>query len=128
MIAAWAPWSAIVACSLLRAGVAPQAPVATPPSKPIAFTDVTPTSGIQATMTSGVQPSSQILEVKGGGLALIDFDDDGDLDLFMPNGATLVDASKGPGARLWRNDGGLRFTDITQESGITHRGWSFGIA
>ena len=34
----------------------------------------------------------------------------------------------GPGARLWRNEGGLRFTDVTEQSGITHRGWSFGVA
>lgn len=97
-------------------------------TSPISFTDVTADSGVAAVMTSGAQPSTQILEVKGGGLALIDVDDDGDLDLFMPNGATLAEPAKGPGARLWRNDGGLRFTDITASSGITHRGWSFGVA
>lgn len=90
------------------------------------FTDVTAASGIAMTLTSGGTPSRQILEVKGGGLALIDFDGDGDLDLFVPNGATLDDPEHGPGARLFRNDGAMRFTDVTEASGIRHTRWSFG--
>lgn len=97
----------------------------------IRFTDVTAESGVVATLTSGRMPSSQILEVKGGGLALIDVDGDGDLDLFMPNGATLADTEHGPGAKLFRNDStpeAIRFTDITATSGIHHTRWSFGVA
>ena len=92
------------------------------------FSDVTAGSGIDLAPTSGVHPRTQILEVKGGGLALVDFDRDGDLDLFVPNGATLADPERGPGARLYRNDGGLRFTDVTPASGIRHTRWSFGVA
>ncbi len=95
------------------------------------FTPVTDSAGLVATMTSGGTPSRQILEVKGGGLALIDFDRDGDLDLFMPNGATLADPERGPGARLFRNDStkeGIRFSDVTEASGIRHTRWSFGVA
>lgn len=97
----------------------------------IRFTDVTATSGVAATMTSGRLPSSEILEVKGGGLALIDFDNDGDLDLFLPNGATLDAPEHGPGAKLFRNDsakGHIRFTDVTAASGIRHTRWSYGVA
>lgn len=92
----------------------------------IRFTDVTELSGLSCTPTSGASPSTVVLEVKGGGLALIDFDRDGDLDLFVPNGATLADPERGPGARLFRNDGSLRFSDVTAQSGITHKRWSFG--
>lgn len=103
----------------------------TPPAAAsIRFTDVTKESGLVASMTSGVLPSSQILEVKGGGLALIDFDEDGDLDLFLPNGATLESPTKGPGARLFRNDStpdAIRFVDVTESSGIRHHAWSFGV-
>ncbi|MDZ4754231.1 MAG: CRTAC1 family protein [Phycisphaerae bacterium] len=97
----------------------------------IGFTDVTAASGLVATMTSGTLPSSQIVEVKGGGLALIDFDRDGDLDIFMPNGATLADSERGPGAKLFRNDStvdGIRFVDVTASSGIALTRWSFGVA
>ncbi len=100
----------------------PQAPVI----DAIRFTDVTRESGIAFTTTSGATPSTHVLEVKGGGLALIDFDNDGDLDLFVPNGATLADPEHGPGARLYRNDGALKFTDVTPQSGISHHRWSFG--
>ncbi len=103
-------------------------PAGTAVTDSIRFTDVTASSGIDLVTTSGTPPLSTILEVKGGGLALIDFDSDGDLDLFAPNGATLADPGNGPGARLYRNDGGLRFTDVTAASGIAHRRWSFGTA
>ena len=92
----------------------------------IRFTDVTATSGLVCTPTSGASPSSVVLEVKGGGMALIDLEHDGDLDIFVPNGATLTNPELGPGARLFRNEGGMRFRDVTATSGITHRRWSFG--
>lgn len=94
----------------------------------IRFTDVTRATGIDFATTSGRSPSTSILEVKGGGLALLDFDGDGDLDIFVPNGATLDDPERGPGARLYRNDGALRFTDVTAAARIAHRRWSFGAA
>lgn len=103
-----------------------QSPTAATTTGTIRFTDVTANSGIALVPSSGENPPSKILEVKGGGLALIDFDNDGDLDLFVPNGSTLADPERGPGARLFRNDGGLRFTDVTAASGIAHRRWSFG--
>ena len=82
--------------------------------------------------TSGRDPSTQIVEVKGGGLGLIDFDQDGDLDLIVPNGATLESPEAGPGARLLRNlseQGRLAFEDATEGSGLEgHRAWSFGVA
>ena len=105
----------------------PSAPSAAAPSgPPIRLRDATRGSGLEMTVTSGATPSTRILEVKGGGLVLIDVDRDGLVDLFVPNGATLEDPEQGPGARLFRNEGGLRFRDVTAESGINHRRWSFG--
>jgi len=92
------------------------------------FTDQTARSGIDVVLTSGRSPATQILEVKGGGLALIDYDNDGDLDLFLPNGAYLDATAKGPGARLYENDGHMRFTDVTARSGIDFHGWGMGVA
>lgn len=113
--------------SLFRCG---QEPAAEPERTEgrLHFTDATSSSGLDARTVSGVDPSTQILEVKGGGLALIDYDGDGDRDVFVPNGATLGNPHEGPGAMLFRNEGGMRFTDVTEASGITHRGWSFGTA
>ena len=122
---------AFAVCVGIARAEPPAAPTSTPSSassspSSIRFTDVTASSGLDFTPTSGTSPSTVVLEVKGGGLALIDFDADGDLDLFVPNGATLADPERGPGARLFRNDGAMRFTDVTASSGIAHRRWSFG--
>ena len=92
------------------------------------FEDVTRRSGIEMVMTCGDQPSTQILEVNGGGLALVDHDGDGDLDLFVANGATLGNPEGGPGCRLYENLGGLRFRDVTEASGIGIRRWAMGVA
>lgn len=116
------------ASSPAGATAAPHAEGAVDDAVSLHFTDVTQGSGLIATITSGELPSSQILEVKGGGLALIDFDGDGDQDVFVPNGATLDDPERGPGARLFENLGGMRFRDITDASGIGLRRWSFGTA
>ena len=119
----WATFALSVLVAF-RAG----APLPEPAAAAIRFEDVTPGSGIDAVMTSGGMPSRQILEVKGGGLALIDFDGDGDMDLFMPNGATLEEPERGPGARLFENLGGLRFRDVTQSMGDRPSRWAFGAA
>ncbi|MDA0214229.1 MAG: CRTAC1 family protein [Planctomycetota bacterium] len=94
----------------------------------IQMEDVTAESGIDFVTTSGAMPSTQIIEVKGGGIAIIDMDNDGDFDLFFPNGSKLDQPTNGPGARLYENLGGMRFRDVTASSGIDHHAWSFGCA
>jgi hypothetical protein len=85
-------------------------------------------TGLDIVMTCGATPSTQILEVDGGGLGLIDYDGDGDLDVFVANGATMDDPEHGPGSRLYENQGGLRFRDVTAEVGISLRRWAMGVA
>ncbi len=93
------------------------------------FTTLGPAStGLDLVTTCGRLPSTQILEVNGGGLGLIDYDRDGDLDLFVANGATLDSPQRGPGSRLYQNRGGLRFADITEAAGIDLRRWAMGVS
>jgi hypothetical protein len=94
----------------------------------IRLTDVTTESGIDLVTTSGRTPSQWILEVDGGGLALFDYDDDDDLDLFVANGATLADPEHGPGSRLYVNRGDGTFEDATARLGIALRRWAMGAA
>jgi hypothetical protein len=97
-------------------------------ARAIHFSDVTAQSGIDFAITSGRFPPTQILEVKGGGMALIDYDNDGDEDLFVPNGATLDAPENGPGARLFENLGGMKFRDVTKEVGLDFHRWGQGVA
>ncbi len=106
--------------------LAPEPDAAEPSGVGIRLEDVTARSGIDFVTTSGELPSTQIIEVKGGGVALIDFDGDGDEDLFFPNGATLKSPQEGPGARLYENLGGLRFRRIEPDPPL--RAWAFGPA
>ena len=92
------------------------------------FADVTGSGSLDFTMTSGTSPSRTILEVNGGGVGLFDFDRDGDLDLFLANGATLEQPGRGPGSRLYANDGTGSFRDVTAQVGLDVRRWAMGLA
>ncbi len=124
------------ACIVLVAGTisgcggddAPAVP-ASPPATELRFATLdAAATGLDVVMTSGEDPSTEILEVNGGGLALIDHDRDGDLDLFVANGATLADPEHGPGSRLYENVGAMRFRDATADAGLSLRRWAMGAA
>ena len=66
----------------------------------------------------------------GTGAALFDYDEDGDLDLYLVNGAGLKDGAVipvGPN-RLYRNEGDWRFRDVTEMAGVGHLGFGVGAA
>ena len=88
-------------------------------------------AGVTQVNTFGGPQKSYIVESTGNGVALLDFDGDGDLDLFLANGNTLEGAERGaPGApsRLYRNDGRWRFTDVSEAAGVLLRHWGTGAA
>jgi hypothetical protein len=65
------------------------------------------------------------------GVALLDYDGDGRLDVYAVNGGVLPTAEKtGPEHwnRLFRNDGRGRFTDVTERAGVAGRGYDLGVA
>ena len=95
------------------------------------FADATAESGIQFVTVSGAPPEEKgwLTEGMGSGAAWFDFDNDGNLDLYMVNGSTHQRA-KGAGEpnRLYKGDGKGRFTDVTDRAGVGDRGWGFGVA
>jgi len=81
----------------------------------IRFTDVTDSSGIDLVMTSGQAPSREILEVNGGGVAIFDYDNDGDLDLYIGNETTRDVPIY---SELYRNNADGTFTDVAEQAGV----------
>jgi len=88
--------------------------------------DVAVPLGLTRTHTGGGPEKGYIVEAKGGGAALLDFDDDGDLDIYWVNGATLDAPAEGAGNVLYRNDLPRGFVDVTAALKAPGRGWGMG--
>jgi hypothetical protein len=101
---------------------------AVPTAPPFAFRSAGPGAGLDGITVFGGKTSNRyLLETTGTGVAMIDFDGDGRLDLFFVNGTTLEGFPKGqePRPHLYRNLGGGRFEDVTVRAGL-HAQWGWG--
>jgi hypothetical protein len=121
---------------------------ASDPSTEEWFSDRAEAVGIDFVHFNGMSGEYHFVEIFGPGVAMLDFDNDGDLDLYVPQGRmlgvgkTLDDALTPPQAplpltdRLYRNDlvvhadgaRTLRFTDVTEASGVDVRSYTMGVA
>ena len=98
-----------------------------PQNTELRFTDITAELGIEFRHTNGERGEKYFIEPIGSGVALFDFDNDGDLDLYFVNGSTLpkVDTPMLPTNVLYRNDEGV-FTDVTNEASVGDTGYGLG--
>ena len=136
---AWvAAVAAALAASIAASGAAPTAPPA-----PI-FVESAAATGLTFTHVNGATGNYYLPEVMGAGVALLDYDNDGDLDVFLVQGGALPfdgartgrGTSAPPACRLFRNDlvvsadgrRTLRFTDVTDAAGVGIRGYGMGAA
>lgn len=115
-------------------------------SSPEWFTDRAAAAGLDFVHDNGMSGHRYIAEIIAPGVALFDYDNDGDLDVFFPQGrplgghaaagASSAPTVRKPGGRLYRNDlkidpdgtRHLHFTDVTEESGIATIGYGMGVA
>jgi hypothetical protein len=92
------------------------------------FIDVAAQAGLtHPTIYGGVDTKRYIVEVVGCGVAAIDYDNDGWLDLLVLSGTRLEGAPAGTGNRLYRNNRDGTFTDVTAKAGLSWTGWASAV-
>lgn len=92
------------------------------------FTDIAAAAGLtEPVIFGGEKRNDYILEVKGCGLAFLDFDNDGWQDILLLSGSRWEGVPAGTTNRLYRNNHDGTFMDVTAKSGLQHTGWSYGV-
>jgi hypothetical protein len=98
----------------------------------VTFTDVAGESGLRDVIVSGGPKKNYVLEVNGSGACWLDYNNDGWMDLYLVNGATLAELQGKAKAtatnHLYKNNGDGTFTDVTAAAGVPGKGWGFGCA
>ena len=101
-------------------------------SGPIVFRDISDASGLSKWKhVMGTPQKKYILETDGSGAGLLDYDNDGWLDIYLVNGSTyaaLDGKEPAPHAALFHNNHDGTFTDVTAKAGVANDRWGFGVA
>ena len=92
------------------------------------FTDVAAHAGLRAPVIFGPPDRMDyILESMGCGVAFLDYDNDGWLDIFLLSGTRREGPVEGATNRLYKNNRDGTFTDVTAKAGLVRQGWAFGV-
>jgi hypothetical protein len=108
------------------------APVTATPSAPakpsaIRFSDVTKQSGLDFVSFSGTTSEKHFPTANGTGVAMIDFDNDGWLDIYLPNSCRLDGEGPAPPNTLWRSRNGQSFELVPELTGADVAGFTQGV-
>jgi hypothetical protein len=99
---------------------------------PVVFMNIAEQAGLARWRNvTGTPQKNVIVEAKGSGVALLDYDNDGWLDIYLVNGSTF-DAQTGKAtpthAALFHNNHDGTFTDVAGKAGVTNDRWGLGVA
>jgi enediyne biosynthesis protein E4 len=95
------------------------------------FVDIAPEAGIAFRLQNSPTPEKHQIETMPGGVAVLDYDRDGRMDIYFTNGAKSPSLRRsGPDDwnRLYRNLGGGNFADVTEQAGVQGDGYMMGAA
>jgi enediyne biosynthesis protein E4 len=99
---------------------------------PIIFLDITKQAGLDKFHhRMGTPEKATIVEANGSGVAVLDYDNDGWLDIYLLNGSTenaLSGKEPPPRAMLFHNNHDGTFTDVTDKAGVANERWGVGVA
>ena len=98
---------------------------------PIRFREVAIQAGVRFVLENNPTARKHMIETMPGGIAILDYDGDGRPDIFFTNGAEIPSLEKSSPKflnRLYRNEGGMKFRDVTAEAGVGGSGYSMGAA
>jgi hypothetical protein len=92
------------------------------------FTDIAAEAGLTfPVIYGGQQHKNYILETVGCGVAFLDFDNDGWLDIFVLSGMRMDETVADSSNRLYKNNRDGTFTDVTEKAGLLRQGWPSGV-
>ena len=101
-------------------------------SGPIVFQNISEKAGLAKwTHHMGTPAKDYIIETKGSGVCLLDYDNDGWLDIYLVNGSTveaLAGKATPPHAALFHNNHDGTFTDVSTKAGVQNDRWGMGCA
>jgi enediyne biosynthesis protein E4 len=98
---------------------------------PIRFRSTAESAGLRFVLENHPTAQKNLIESMAGGVAAFDYNGDGLTDIFFANGASIPSLQKDSPKyfnRLFRNESGMRFTDVTEEAGVAGKGYSMGAA
>jgi hypothetical protein len=122
-------YSWLFAAGLLATDLLNSAAPNEPP--PIRFREVAAQAGISFVLENNPTDRRHVIESMPGGIAILDYDGDARPDIYFTNGAEVPSLEKSSPKywnRLYRNEGGLRFRDVTEEAAVAGVGYSMGAA
>jgi len=102
-----------------------------PAPAPIRFREIAAQAGIPFVLENSPTERKHLIETMPGGIAILDYDGDGRPDIYFTNGAEIPSLEKSAPKywnRLYRNEGGGRFRDVTEAAGVAGVGYSMGAA
>ena len=98
---------------------------------PVMFENMAESGGVDFILQNYITEEKHMIETMTGGVATLDYNNDGLLDIYFTNGSVTPSMKKESPKfynRLYRNDGDFKFTDVTMEAGVKGEGYTMGVA